>query len=175
MRKGTLVTVSKMINGWYEIALQPGKSKYGYVYKQYLTRATGNARATQWKPPVAKRPAPRRTFQQRTDTYVAIAYSETTGSSFTIWGEGDQAEGDRQAMNGCNQETNGRNDCQLVINGTNTCASLAAVDMGNYYAYMAWTDPNRRTAENKTLRDCREKAEGRACELLSTKCSWDAH
>jgi len=64
VRKGSLVTVTRMVKGWYEITLQPGRYKYGYIYKKYLTRAAGNAGSTQWSPPASNRAAPRSASRQ---------------------------------------------------------------------------------------------------------------
>ncbi len=160
LQKGTIVQASQMVNGWYNI------NGMGYVYKQYLTPDAGYA------PRAQRRPAQSRNTSNRASTYITIAFSESTGVQYTAWGTGSQADGDRKATQGCNQDTHGRNDCAIAVNGWNTCASLAGLDMGNYYGAVAQTDPNRYTAQSKALRECKQSA-GRNCELLVTKCSSD--
>ncbi len=106
------------------------------------------------------------------DSYIAIAFSASTGTAQTSWGD-KQEQVNSNAVTSCNLGGRTR-DCKLVIQGKNTCGSIVGAPKpdGTYYA--SWvTRPDRNQAQDVAMSVCRSKFKSGGCELLASKCSSD--
>lgn len=117
--------------------------------------------------------APRAPAQPRGNTYISVAFSETSGASNISWGD-NESQVYNAALNGCNQASQGHNNCAVVASATNTCVSLVGAARGyNSYGYSGSKNTNRQAAQNEAMRGCRQQS-SQPCQLLGTACSWDS-
>jgi hypothetical protein len=117
--------------------------------------------------------APQVPTQMGGDKYIAIAFSETTGTQGTSWGLGSQAAVNAHALSLCNSG-GGNGTCKIVSQGPNTCGSIVGVQAPNgRYFYASATDPSRTQAQNTAMSICRRETRGAYCQLLATTCSTD--
>jgi len=120
----------------------------------------------------AKYPAPR-TATKGPDSYIAIAFSEGSGSQGIAWGA-NLFRVRNGALGFCKQGLDRKNDCKIVVSKANTCAAIAAIANRNgTFTWQSWYHPVRLIAQRNALSNCSKRAGGRTCELLAVKCSGD--
>lgn len=106
------------------------------------------------------------------DSYIAIAFSFSTGTAQTSWGD-NQSQVNNHAVSSCNKGGAAR-DCKVVIQGKNLCGSIVGAQYPNGTYYASWaTRPGRNQAQDVAMRGCQSKFKNGGCEVLGTKCSSD--
>ncbi|MDD2720167.1 MAG: DUF4189 domain-containing protein [Gallionella sp.] len=110
--------------------------------------------------------------QPRGNTYIAIAFSQSTGSINTSLGT-DQRQVSNSAVEGCNANAGWNRDCRVLYSGQNTCASIAGLQTNpNFYVATSMSGSTAQAAQNSALHNCRQQMR-QECQLLGTTCSWD--